>query len=109
VRQEWLRRRLAESPGPLRERLERWIRDVDAEPGDLPGALVSAACEILESVRDSIETREAAFDLLTADGLLTLACEAAAYADPEGLAERCRDLGPSGELGRVAERWVGRN
>ncbi len=105
--EEWLRRRLAESPAPLRERLERRIRGLEVGAGDLPAALVSAAVEILESLRDSIEDREAAFELLTADGLLTLACEAAAYADPEHLPERCRDMGPSGELGRVAERWVG--
>jgi hypothetical protein len=92
----------------LRERLERRIAGLDAE-NDLAAALVAAACEVLESVRGRIDRREAAFDLLAADGLLTLACEAAAYADAEGLAERCREMGPGGELGCASERWLGRD
>lgn len=106
--EDWLKDRLAESPEPLRRHLEERVADLETGPA-LSDALVTAACDVLEGVRVRVERREAAFDLLVADGLLTLACEAAAYADPEGLAERCREMGPSGALGRVSERWVGRD
>jgi hypothetical protein len=104
---DWLRKRLQDSPPPLRERLESHVAQLDGE-ADLSEALVVAACDLLDSIRDRLDQREAAFDLLAADGLLTLACEAAAYSDPETLAERCRGMGPDGELGRLAERWVRR-
>jgi hypothetical protein len=104
---EWLERRLRDSPPSLRERLEPHVARLDDE-ADLPRALVSAACDLLDSIRDRLDERAAAFDLLAADGLLTLACEAAALDDPEDLAERCREMGPDGELGRLAERWVRR-
>jgi hypothetical protein len=105
---DWLLDRLQDSPSPLRERLEVHVARLDDE-SDLSGALVAAACELLDSIRDRLDQREAAYDLLAADGLLTLACEAAAFADPETLADRCRGMGPDGELGRVAERWVRRS
>lgn len=102
---DWLQERLRNSPPPLRERLESHVATLDGE-ADLSDALVAAACDLLDSIRDRLDKREAAFDLLAADGLLTLACEAAAFSDPEGVAERCRGMGPDGELGRLAERWV---
>jgi hypothetical protein len=104
---DWLQARVADAPSPLRERLEAQVAGLDTAAG-LPEALVAAACGLLEGVRDDLERREAAFDLLVADGLLTLACEAAAYSDPETLAERCRAMGPSGGLGRLAELWMRR-
>ncbi|MGD2153234.1 MAG: hypothetical protein PVG79_08175 [Gemmatimonadales bacterium] len=104
----WLQAKIGESPPPLRERLREAVAHIDPT-ADLPDALLAAACELLDSVRDCVERRDAALDLLTADGLLTLACEAAAGSDPEALAERCRAMGPSGELGRIAERWAGRS
>lgn len=104
---DWLQARLADAPSPLRERLEARVAGLDTG-ASLPDALVGSACGLLEDVRDGLERREAAFDLLVADGLLTLACEAAAYSDPETLAERCRAMGPSGELGRLAELWLRR-
>jgi len=106
--EDWLRERLQDSPSPLRERLEAHVARLDDE-SDLSGALVAAACDLLDSIRDRLDQREAAYDLLAADGLLTLACEAAAFADPETVADRCRSMGPDGELGRVAERWVRRS
>lgn len=104
---DWLRKRLRDSPPPLRERLEARVARLDGET-DLQCALVATACDLLEDIRDRLDQRAAAFDLLAADGLLTLACEAAAMADPEELAERCRKMGPDGELGLLAQRWMRR-
>jgi hypothetical protein len=104
----WLQDRIAESPLPLQERLREAVATID--PGaELCDELLAAARELLESVRGCLERRDAALDLLAADGLLTLACEAAASTYPEALAERCRAMGPGGELGRIAERWAGRS
>ncbi|KPK81833.1 MAG: hypothetical protein AMS25_04715 [Gemmatimonas sp. SM23_52] len=105
---DWLRMKLAESPEPLRGRLEAAVGQLDDQV-DLSAALFAAACCLLESTRGRLDRREAAFDLLTADGLLTLACEAAALDDPEGLARCCQAMGPGGEFGQLAERWVGRS
>ena len=107
TRPTWLEQRLSESPAPLRARLEAATFDPDRAT-DLSDGLLDAACRLLEKVRGREEEREAAFDLLVADGLLTLACEAAAVTDPETLADRCRIMGPGGKLGSVASRWVGR-
>ncbi len=105
---EWLERRVVASPPPLRERLESAIAKLDARR-QLSDALLDVACQVLEDVRVGLDRREAAFGLLLADGLLTLACEASAYDDPETVAKRCREMGPDGALGRMAERWAGRS
>lgn len=105
---DWLVRRLEESPEPLRRDLRSTIGELSAD-ADLSEALLEAACRKLESVRGRLNAREAAFDLLVADGLLTLACEAAAIADPGRLAERCQAMGPGGKLGRLASDWAGRD
>jgi hypothetical protein len=103
----WLERRLADTPSPLREGLAEKIAELD--PGqELSAALLSVARETLESIRGRLDEREAAFALLVADGLLTLACDAAAFNDPNTVAERCREMGPGGELGRLAKGWAGR-
>ncbi|UCC73012.1 MAG: hypothetical protein JSV86_00130 [Gemmatimonadota bacterium] len=105
---EWLQARVSESPSPLRERLQEVVAGIDTA-ADLSEALFDAARARLDDARGGVEHREAALDLLVADGLLTLACEAAAYSDPEAVAQRCRAMGPSGAMGRVAERWAGRS
>ena len=105
--EDWLAERLAGSPEPLRSGLESAIAGLDSS-ADLSAELMAAACRVLDDIRDRLEERDAAFDLLVADGLLTLACEAAGVSDPENLAERCRAMGPGGELGQMAERWAGR-
>ncbi len=105
---EWLLSRVAESPAPLRGALRAAVEALGPGPG-LPEELLDSACQMLEDVRSRLDEREAAFDLLVADGLLTLACEAAALADPDGLADRCQAMGPSGALGRLAESWVERS
>ena len=103
----WLEARVEASPAPLRDRLGSAVAAID--PGvDLSDALLAAAGTALEDVRNRVDSREAALDLLVADGLLTLACEAAAYSHPKGLADRCAAMGPGGELGRIAARWAGR-
>jgi hypothetical protein len=103
----WLEARLDASPAPLQDRLRSVVAAID--PGlELCDALLAAARATLDDVRSRVESREAALDLLVADGLLTLACEAAAYSHPESLAGRCEAMGPGGELGRMAVRWAGR-
>jgi hypothetical protein len=102
---DWLRSRLEASPAPLRERLESPIANLDTDL-DLSEALLEGACELLDRARQRLDLRESAYDLLAADGLLTLACEAAAISQPEKIADRCRDMGPSGRLGNVAARWM---
>jgi hypothetical protein len=105
---DWLERRMANTPSPMREGLEKAIAGLDPET-ELSEALLAAATTTLERTRDRLEHRDAAFDLLVADGLLTLACDAAAFSDPDTVEERCRDMGPSGELGRLARNWAGRD
>jgi hypothetical protein len=105
---DWLERRLADTPSPLREGLEEAIAGLDPE-AELSEALLAAATHTLQRIRDRFEYRDAAFDLLVADGLLTLACDAAAFSDPGTVEERCKAMGPSGELGRLAQTWAGRD
>lgn len=104
----WLTERLADSPPPLRERLASAIEELDPNVG-LAAGLLEAACQTLDDIRARINEREAAFGLLVADGLLTLACEAAADSGPRTVADECREMGPGGELGRLAARWAGRS
>lgn len=101
----WLKARLADSPPDLRQRLSDVIDALEVE-SDVAGALLEVGCRALASVRGRLDRRQAAYDLLLADGLLTLACEAAARDDPEHLAERCRAMGPSGRLGSFAAGWA---
>jgi hypothetical protein len=104
---DWLRERLAQSPSPLRERLEEVVGGLDPRV-DLGRALLAAAIELLDGVRGRLAGRDSALDLLVADGLLTLACEAVAFSDPGLLVDRCQAMGPGGELGQLADRWAGR-
>lgn len=101
----WLSERISDTPKPLREKLEAVISELEPE-GELTRELLRAATRRLESVQNRLHHREAAFDLLVADGLLTLACEAAAFGYPERVGDLCREMGPGGELGRLAERWL---
>lgn len=103
----WLEAKIAESPLPLQQRLREAVAGIDPA-AELPDELLAVARELLDDVRGRLERRDAAIDLLVADGLLTLACEAAASSSPEVLAQRCRSMGPNGELGRIAARWAGR-
>ena len=67
-------------------------------PGDPVGRLADAGIRALERALTGQGERRGAYELLTADALLTYACEAAAVtADPEaellGLLERVRQAG----------------
>lgn len=106
IRPSWLDERIADTPEPLRGKLQAAVSELEPE-GELTRELLRAATRRLESVRSALHQREAAFDLLVADGLLTLACEAAAFGHPERVGELCREMGPGGELGRLADRWLG--
>lgn len=105
---DWLAERLAETPEPLRSELAAVVEGLPASE-DLADGLLVAAEQRLEAVYGRLGARESAFDLLAADGLLTLACEAAAVSDPARIAERCRAMGPSGRLGALAGRWARRS
>lgn len=104
-RDDWLAERLADSPEPLRARLAKEI-DAIPEGADPVEGFMEAACRLLDGVRGGIDQRAAAFDLLAADGLLTLACEAAAVYSPDAIVERCRRMGPGGRLGELAAEWA---
>jgi hypothetical protein len=77
----WLAPRLADVPSTLRQRIED---AVNAVPGDGAAAdvLRSAAEALLARARNGSPGRETALTLLTADALITYACEAAADAAP---------------------------
>jgi hypothetical protein len=106
MKRDWLEARLAESPEPLRLRLESVIAELDAD-GDPAVSLLEAARRTLSGIGSRVHERATAFDLLLADGLLTLACEAAARSDPDGLPERCRAMGPGGHLGELVRDRTG--
>ena len=74
----WLQTREPAAPDGLRARMIDALRA--AEGDSLPELLAHAAALRLESALALGDAREAAFDLLAADGLLTYACEAAASA-----------------------------
>lgn len=100
----WLHERLAESPTRLGRQLGEIVGSIPPD-AELAEALLEASCERLDAVRTRLGHRESAFELLLADGLLTLACEAAARSGSEDLADRCRRMGPGGRLGRLAASW----
>ena len=71
----WLSGRLPPAP----EAMSSWLGQGDVEAAPLAQALVSRGRRRLnEAVRNPGRNRGAAFHLLTADALLTYACEAAA-------------------------------
>lgn len=102
----WLVDRLDDTPPGLRERLQEVVQRLPEGP--VIDSLLEAACSTLEAVRGRIDLRESAFELLLADGLLTLACEAAAHEEPDRLVEVCRVMGPAGRLGELTTGWGSR-
>jgi len=74
---DWLDRRTPPPPQELRDRMSETLEATGDEDDAFP-ALASAALEELDRARRSPgRVRESAFHLLTADALLTYACEAA--------------------------------
>ncbi len=102
---ECLETRVRAAPEPLRSGLASAIERLDDGP-DLAERLVDLAIERIEEVRERLDHRDGAFDLLVADGLLTLACEVAALSRPTEVADRCRLMGPAGRLGELARTWA---
>lgn len=99
----WLEEREPQAPPALRSRMLEAVgrRAADADEAGTAGAhagvatvLAEAAIERLRSVLASPGDREAAWDLLTADALLTGALEAAAEAGPEALLALAEAYGP---------------
>jgi hypothetical protein len=68
------------------------LMDLPADADDSPNALRTAALACLEEALRLGDTRTAAFPLLTADALLTHACEAAAESGAETLDVFCAAL-----------------
>lgn len=91
----WVAGRTPAPPGELRERLHRTLESSERSGPALHLTLAHAAEEELERARRrSPRDREAAYDLLAADALVTYACEAALeLAEPEAalreLIRRC--------------------
>lgn len=78
------------APAALRERAGAWL-DRQGNAG-LPAALEGAAAAALRAALGVPGDRDAALDLLAADALVTLALQAAAAADPAGIAGHARRL-----------------
>jgi hypothetical protein len=93
----WLEARLEDAPPALRDAVLRAWEAASGGEG-VTARCVEAACALLADERVALE-RGRAFDLLAADALVTLACEAAAETAPDRLAEIARALGPAGRLG----------
>lgn len=90
----WLEARHPDAPAGLMQRM-RDALDAVAADARTPvwRALAEAAVERLRVALPRAEERDGALDLLTADALLTHACEAAAEEGPESLEALVRDYG----------------
>ena len=76
---QWLALRMPEPPPRLRTRMREVLgTHVASDASVAPTVCLDAACELLRSLVERPNAgREAALDLLTADALVTYACEAA--------------------------------
>jgi hypothetical protein len=93
----WLSGREPPPSAILRERIEEAVRlalATAAADTPLPKLLATAGLERLRLSLSHAEERDAAFDLLAADALLTYACEAAAELGDDALARLQEDLSP---------------
>lgn len=80
----WLRTRTPPPPERLMRRMERALDGTHAD-GDLVIRLGDAAIDCLRAALAAASRRDAALDLLAADGLLTYAWEAASTHGADGL------------------------
>jgi hypothetical protein len=80
---EWLAERLAGAPVQLRTRMEQAIAAVPADVSIQDRLAQAAVLCLARGMRD--DSRASALELLTADALLTHACEAAAEAGSDAL------------------------
>jgi len=92
----WLERHTSQAPPALRDRVRSYA---DAEPGDLPDALVAASRVALSRVLSHPGDRPVALDLLAADGLITLALLAQAESAPGRLRDFAASLLTAGVRG----------
>lgn len=89
----WLETRHPDAPAALAERMRTALEGV-AEPGvPVWRVLAEAAMDRLGAALPAAAGRGGALDLLTADALLTHACEAAAEEGPEALQALTRGYG----------------
>ncbi len=80
----WFDEQSADAPPALRERAARYLQS--RSEADPVLRLAAAADAALEVVLEHPGDRSVALDLLAADALVTLALQAKAARDPEGLA-----------------------
>ena len=85
----WLEPRLAEVPESLAKRVREAVTDGSNRPEgtSLSDTLRSIAGELLCDAWSLPSTHDKAMILLTADALITYACEAVAISDPEALGD----------------------
>lgn len=87
----WLDRRTAAAPEALRWRMVEHVESASAEGGEA-SVLAAAAEGALDRVVARPGDRSVALDLLSADGLITLALLRQAEFEPGGLAAFARSL-----------------
>ena len=88
----WLEQRTAGAPAALQERVLEHVARAPSGAADHPGLLAAAAQSALDRVVAHPGDRSVALDLLSADGLITLALLRQAEDDPEALAAFARSL-----------------
>ncbi|MGH7506977.1 MAG: hypothetical protein ACRELX_15075 [Longimicrobiales bacterium] len=91
----WLRSRIPLQPEPLVRRMEAALAATPARAEDVGVHLAEAGLRCLREALDGGGSRAAAFDLLTADALLTSACEAAAEQGAAALDALTAAYGPA--------------
>jgi len=74
----WLNRRVARSPADLRARMTAALLDATVTRAPASALLLEAAAQCIARALALGRDRRAALELLAADGLLTVACDAAA-------------------------------
>jgi len=98
----WLNGRVSRAPADLRTRMNAAVRDAIVTGGPASALLLEAAARCIARAVALGRDRRAALDLLAADGLLTVACDAAVEeGDAGGFARRASarlaTLLPAGE------------
>jgi len=93
----WLAARLPEPPAALHARMDEALASLppaeSAAAASLESRLGEAAVACLAAALEKGESRDAAFDLLAADALLTYGCEAAVEAAPGAVARFAAQFG----------------
>jgi hypothetical protein len=90
---DWLDARRPAPPAALRRAIDSVVAEGDPEDGSIHDRLATVALNELHRMAGEPSRRSEAGRLLAVDALLTYACEAAAEAGPEALAELTDRLG----------------